>query len=387
MSKNEKEEKKRRFKERWAYPIPDAPPKSRAIAVAVDAQTAENARTRPDSIRVATRDESGATRLVGPRRYSVDAGPSSAVGWISWGRTTNPGLWFEPDDISQVRHVYDPLDALKDEELVMSIEDLGNVVQAVIVKDQAQARIDLWLDEYVEGISDHKAEAVSLARKAELNVGDVEARFNDAEDIRAEVLAKKANAKSLELAAQAPKPEPQPKATEFKRRNFIKEEEEKRKADAKRQAEEDFLSPPTQPSVEDAAKPEPEPVEPVAEPPKPEAKAEPEKLDPDPEPGPKVSGEPNPQPELAEPEKAAELQAAALPMVIPSPPAIGDIWGQALAEMNRSHAVIESVGGKTVIASWEPSAKDDNRMEWSIRQRKASFFATPINSFPTPFQT
>jgi hypothetical protein len=87
--------------------------------------------------------------------------------------------------------------------------------------------------------------------------------------------------------------------------------------------------------------------------------------EPNPVSAPSISGEANvqaavqPEPELAEPEpepeQEAEPQAAALPIVVPSPPVIEDIWGRALAEMNRSHAVIASVGGKTVIASWEPS--------------------------------
>jgi hypothetical protein len=112
-----------------------------------------------------------------------------------------------------------------------------------------------------------------------------------------------------------------------------------------------------------------------SEPPKAKAEAEPEKLEP----------EPQAEPETIESEPVAD-PAAALPMVIPPAPAIGDIWGQALAEMNRSHAVIESVGGKTVIASWEPSAKDDNRMEL-VYQTKESFllrYSNKFISYPIP---
>jgi hypothetical protein len=114
------EERKRQFWERWKEPIPDAPVKTRGVAMAVDAQTAENARARPESVRIATRDESGATRLAAPRRYSVDAGGSSAVGWIGWGPSGTLGtdrLWFTPDDAdAQVQHRYNPLDALKNED-------------------------------------------------------------------------------------------------------------------------------------------------------------------------------------------------------------------------------------------------------------------------------
>ena len=91
------EERRRRFYERCAIPIPDAPPRSRAIVVAVDAQTAENVRTRPESIRIVTRDESGVTRVVTPRRYSADAGATKAVGW------TTPGHWFTHEDDPKVR--------------------------------------------------------------------------------------------------------------------------------------------------------------------------------------------------------------------------------------------------------------------------------------------
>jgi hypothetical protein len=112
------EERWRRFRERCATPIPDAVPEVRAVMVAVDEQTAENARARPESVRIATRDESGATRLSTPRRYAVDAGGSSAVGWIGWGPSGSLGtqrIWFEPDPAGdeQVQHRYNPLDALK----------------------------------------------------------------------------------------------------------------------------------------------------------------------------------------------------------------------------------------------------------------------------------
>ena len=88
--------------------------------MAVDEVTAENARARPESVRIATRDESGATRLAAPRRYSVDVGGSSAVGWIGWGppgTLGTAGLWFVPEDPdAKVEHRYNPLDALKTEE-------------------------------------------------------------------------------------------------------------------------------------------------------------------------------------------------------------------------------------------------------------------------------
>jgi hypothetical protein len=77
-----REERMRRFKERWAHPIPDAPPKLRAIVIVVDAQTAANAKARPESIRIATRGERGLHHL-----NSVDAG-TGVVGWMQYGRFT-----------------------------------------------------------------------------------------------------------------------------------------------------------------------------------------------------------------------------------------------------------------------------------------------------------
>ena len=96
------EDQQRRFElYEWflANPPPPMPllPKSRAIAVAVDAVTAKNARVRPDSIRIATRDESGAWRLRPAKRYAADAA-SSAVGWIR-------GDKFIPDEVRKEMEV------------------------------------------------------------------------------------------------------------------------------------------------------------------------------------------------------------------------------------------------------------------------------------------
>jgi hypothetical protein len=91
------------------------------------------------------------------------------------------------------------------------------------------------------------------------------------------------------------------------------------------------------------------------------------------------------EPAQAEPEPEPEPKAA-LPAVIPLTPTVGDIWDQALAEMNRVHAVIESAGGKTVIASWEPSPKDESRMEL-VYQAKEHFllrYSNKFISYPIP---
>jgi putative DNA primase/helicase len=101
---------------------------------------------------------------------------------------------------------------------------------------------------------------------------------------------------------------PWPELVEYAKQNFVAVRATRAKA------EQDFRTAELEAAAKLRAKPEPEPEptkvrEPwrrsfVYEPPKPgviEAKAEPAKLDPDPEPGPKVSGEPNPQPVAPEP--------------------------------------------------------------------------------------
>ena len=90
------------------------------------------------------------------------------------------------------------------------------------------------------------------------------------------------------------------------------------------------------------------------------------------------AGKPEPEPEPKE--------KVALPAVIPLTPTVGDIWDQALTEMNRVHAVIESVGGKTVIASWEPSPKDENRMElvYQVKEHFLLRYSNKFISYPIP---
>src|SRR6516165_4946956 len=76
---------------------------------------------------------------------------------------------------------------------------------------------------------------------------------------------------------------------------------------------------------------------------------------------------PKPEPE-PEPEKGKRLT------VVPPPPAptpTADL-DDALAVMNRQHAIIENVGGKAVIASWEPSTYDLERL-MVVFQNKESF--------------
>src|SRR5262249_38074267 len=76
----------------------------------------------------------------------------------------------------------------------------------------------------------------------------------------------------------------------------------------------------------------------------------------------------------AEPEEEKVAAAAEpktnLPALIPSRQIA--TWNDAIAAMNEQHAIIENVGGKTVIASWEPSPIDLKRL-MVVFQTKESF--------------
>jgi hypothetical protein len=68
-----------------------------------------------------------------------------------------------------------------------------------------------------------------------------------------------------------------------------------------------------------------------------------------------------------------------LPAVVPQPqpPTTAD-WAEALEAMNRQHAIIENVGGKAVIASWEPSTINPSRAV-IVFQNKESFLLRYLN--------
>jgi hypothetical protein len=67
------------------------------------------------------------------------------------------------------------------------------------------------------------------------------------------------------------------------------------------------------------------------------------------------------------------VQKIGLPAIIPAqlPAEIPD-WRQAVLELNERHAVIESIAGKTVIASWEPSQLHPGFLQ-IVYQNKESF--------------
>lgn len=77
---------------------------------------------------------------------------------------------------------------------------MSDVVQTTITafpggKAQARAKIDRWLDEYAEGVSNHRSGAVGLAQQADLDAAIVEGRFAGADKLRIAALAAKAQPK------------------------------------------------------------------------------------------------------------------------------------------------------------------------------------------------
>ena len=72
----------------------------------------------------------------------------------------------------------------------------------------------------------------------------------------------------------------------------------------------------------------------------------------------------------AQPGPEAEPKAG-LPAIIVPPPS-SPVWEEAVAVLNKQHAIIENVGGKAVIASWEPSPIDLERL-MVVFQSKESF--------------
>jgi hypothetical protein len=72
---------------------------------------------------------------------------------------------------------------------------------------------------------------------------------------------------------------------------------------------------------------------------------------------------------------------ARLPAVVPARmPLVA--WNDLLEAMNEQHAIIDNVGGKTVIASWERSSLDPSRRVW-VFQNKESFLLRYSNRFAT----
>jgi hypothetical protein len=97
---------------------------------------------------------------------------------------------------------------------------------------------------------------------------------------------------------------------------------------------------------------------------------------------PKPAPKPEPEPEPASPAEP-EPARTMLPVVVvppPLPPPPTPNWDDAIAAINEQHAIIENVGGKTLIASWEPSSLDLER-SMVVFQSKDSFLLRYSNRF------
>jgi hypothetical protein len=82
----------------------------------------------------------------------------------------------------------------------------------------------------------------------------------------------------------------------------------------------------------------------------------------------------------AEPEPEKEEIKTNVPALVPRTEPAG--WDDALAALNRQHAIIENVGGKAVIASWEPSTSTVNPTKLVVVfQNKDSFLLRYSNRF------
>ena len=73
-----------------------------------------------------------------------------------------------------------------------------------------------------------------------------------------------------------------------------------------------------------------------------------------------------------EPEPTPQLPVSYQPKAVIEE---GRGWEQDIAEMNRQHAIIENVGGKAVIASWEPATNNLKKMV-VVFQNKESFIVS-----------
>jgi hypothetical protein len=83
-----------------------------------------------------------------------------------------------------------------------------------------------------------------------------------------------------------------------------------------------------------------------------------------------------------EAETEAEPEAkGGLPMVLTTPK-LPVAWDDVIEAMNRRHAIIDNVGGKTVIAGWEPSQLNPERMV-VVFQQKESFLLRYSNRTAT----
>src|SRR5262249_6146972 len=88
---------------------------------------------------------------------------------------------------------------------------------------------------------------------------------------------------------------------------------------------------------------------------------------------------PKPEPEPEDPAKAKSVVRHAFPAIVPPqpPPAT---WSDLLTVMNNQHAIIDNVGGKTVIASWGAIIARPNTIDRCLSRQVTSIPLVPAVS-------
>jgi hypothetical protein len=186
-------------------------------------------------------------------------------------------------------------------------------------EDHARKLIAVLITECRKGVSDREAEALELAERFKIEKEPISARFATARKLKAEEVAERGGNIAAELDTAI------------------------EKAKAK----------------ERTAQRRPKPAWPILRM---------RRLnDPGPAKAQRSKFEPEEAKATSEPSKADPAPASGrimLPAVVPQPqpPARSD-WDEAIAAMNERHAIIDNVGSKTMIASWEPSQLDPSRLE------------------------
>jgi hypothetical protein len=92
-----------------------------------------------------------------------------------------------------------------------------------------------------------------------------------------------------------------------------------------------------------------------------------------------------PEPEAKpEPEPSQALVKVSLPKVVDAPPLVAPLssWDAEVLRLNEQHAIIENLGGHTVIACWDPSPLDPARLD-VVFQKRDSFVLRYSNQFVT----
>src|SRR5262249_34825186 len=192
----------------------------------------------------------------------------------------------------------------------------------------------------LDGGPNRKKEDVELGRSAGLPTEMISTLWDDAEK------QVQISLPSLEVVVKPQQMDEERPAS--KRRSLPPDPDEK--ASEKKKAEAFFKNAEAQPAAVEA-KTTPEPEEP----------------------------KPKPKDEKGPSASTSEARAMLPAVVVPTSP-VAPGWDDAVAVMNEHHAIIDNVGGKAVIAGWEPSSLDPSRLE-VVFQNKESFLLRYSNRY------